>query len=136
MILSSGWEVAATSSLLPRLRSCALANTPRHPAAAAPAQGLTPAELEVQSRELLGSVRLLGAAAQQTGTYSGGMRRRLSVAIALLGDPLVSELLGSLALCALGVGRALDSTGKEGQTEKRAWGGRAWAKRRGEPGHE
>lgn len=34
-------------------------------------------------------VRLTSAAKMQTASYSGGMRRRLSVAVALLGDPRV-----------------------------------------------
>lgn len=34
-------------------------------------------------------VRLTSAANMQTASYSGGMRRRLSVAVALLGDPRV-----------------------------------------------
>jgi ABC-type phosphonate transport system ATPase subunit len=37
-------------------------------------------------------VKLTYAADQRTGAYSGGMRRRLSVAIALLGDPQVVYL--------------------------------------------
>jgi ABC-type glutathione transport system ATPase component len=37
-------------------------------------------------------VKLAGSAGVRTAAYSGGMRRRLSVAIALLGDPLVVYL--------------------------------------------
>ena len=38
-----------------------------------------------QSNVLLSQVQLTSAATVRTGRYSGGMRRRLSVAIALLG---------------------------------------------------
>jgi ABC-type multidrug transport system ATPase subunit len=41
---------------------------------------------------LCAQVKLTYAADQRTGAYSGGMRRRLSVAIALLGDPKVVYL--------------------------------------------
>jgi ABC-type multidrug transport system ATPase subunit len=37
-------------------------------------------------------VKLTYAATQRSGAYSGGMKRRLSVAIALLGDPKVVYL--------------------------------------------
>lgn len=37
-------------------------------------------------------VKLTYAGAQRTSAYSGGMKRRLSVAIALLGDPKVVYL--------------------------------------------
>ena len=40
---------------------------------------------EVQSR--LAMVKLTSASHRLTGGYSGGMRRRLSLAIAMLGDP-------------------------------------------------
>ena len=39
----------------------------------------------MQSDELLTQVQLQGVVKVRTGRYSGGMRRRLSVAIALLG---------------------------------------------------
>ncbi|GIL78966.1 hypothetical protein Vretimale_187 [Volvox reticuliferus] len=41
---------------------------------------------------LLEKVKLTYAADQRAGTYSGGMKRRLSVAIALLGDPRIVYL--------------------------------------------
>lgn len=43
----------------------------------------------VQARELLHSVKLADSASIKTGSYSGGMKRRLSVAIAMLGNPKV-----------------------------------------------
>jgi ABC-type multidrug transport system ATPase subunit len=55
-------------------------------------KGLDAKDVKRQSEELLGSVKLTAAAGQRTSTYSGGMRRRLSVAIALLGDPLIVYL--------------------------------------------
>eukprot|EP00192_Tetraselmis_astigmatica_P020949 CAMPEP_0117674012 /NCGR_PEP_ID=MMETSP0804-20121206/14798_1 /TAXON_ID=1074897 /ORGANISM="Tetraselmis astigmatica, Strain CCMP880" /LENGTH=279 /DNA_ID=CAMNT_0005482827 /DNA_START=381 /DNA_END=1220 /DNA_ORIENTATION=- len=48
--------------------------------------------MAVQARELLHSVRLTDSASIRAGSYSGGMKRRLSVAIALLGDPKVVYL--------------------------------------------
>ena len=39
-----------------------------------------------------GQVKLTYAAKQRTSAYSGGMRRRLSVAIALLGNPKIVYL--------------------------------------------
>lgn len=41
-----------------------------------------------ESMALLRDVRLDDVAGKRAGQYSGGMRRRLSVAVALLGDPL------------------------------------------------
>jgi ABC-type multidrug transport system ATPase subunit len=42
--------------------------------------------------ELLQRVQLLSASGMRSGSYSGGMKRRLSVALALLGDPRVLYL--------------------------------------------
>lgn len=42
-----------------------------------------------EATRLIEEVRLTDAADRLAGTYSGGMRRRLSVAIALIGDPEV-----------------------------------------------
>lgn len=42
--------------------------------------------------ELLEKVQLLSAAKLRSSAYSGGMKRRLSVALALLGDPKVLYL--------------------------------------------
>ena len=46
--------------------------------------------------ESLKSVNLFhgGVADKKAGKYSGGMKRRLSVAISLIGDPKVSLILG------------------------------------------
>lgn len=55
-------------------------------------KGLDTNEVRIQSAKLLESVKLTEAAQTQTGAYSGGMRRRLSVAISLLGDPLIIYL--------------------------------------------
>jgi ABC-type Na+ transport system ATPase subunit NatA len=43
----------------------------------------------LRSFDTLPQVKLTYAAMQRAGSYSGGMKRRLSVAIALLGDPKV-----------------------------------------------
>ena len=48
-------------------------------------QGIPRRQVKLQSAALLGRVKLTEAASVRTGAYSGGMRRRLSVAIALLG---------------------------------------------------
>ena len=53
-------------------------------------QGIPRRQVAAQAAALLGRVRLTEAAGVRSGAYSGGMRRRLSVAIALLGDVLFS----------------------------------------------
>lgn len=45
-----------------------------------------------EAASLLERVKLTSAGRQRSGTYSGGMKRRLSVAIALLGDPRIVYL--------------------------------------------
>jgi ABC-type multidrug transport system ATPase subunit len=55
-------------------------------------KGLNRTEVHEQAESLIESVKLTEAASMRTGAYSGGMRRRLSVAMALLGDPLVVYL--------------------------------------------
>ncbi len=50
-------------------------------------QGLPGKLVRQQSKQLLEQVRLMGAGRLRSGSYSGGMKRRLSVACALLGDP-------------------------------------------------
>ncbi|CAM8920749.1 unnamed protein product [Rhodiola kirilowii] len=50
-------------------------------------KGLPPSTLDQIAKKSLAEVKLTGAANTRSGSYSGGMKRRLSVAIALLGDP-------------------------------------------------
>ncbi|XVF51956.1 hypothetical protein PTKIN_Ptkin04bG0225700 [Pterospermum kingtungense] len=50
-------------------------------------RGLPPATIKSVVEKLLDQVKLTQAAKVRSGSYSGGMRRRLSVAGALLGDP-------------------------------------------------
>src|SRR5215467_8142440 len=50
-------------------------------------KGLSGAELDRRVRELLELVNLHGAADRRLGGYSGGMRQRIGIAQALLGDP-------------------------------------------------
>lgn len=50
-------------------------------------KGLTPSTLDQIAKKSLAEVKLTGSANMRSGSYSGGMKRRLSVAIALLGDP-------------------------------------------------
>lgn len=57
---------------------------------ARPAAGLPAGEARDEAARLLDEVRLAEAGGVRAGAYSGGMRRRLSVAIALLGDPQAS----------------------------------------------
>lgn len=51
--------------------------------------------MQAQAAQLLLRVKLTEAAGVRSGAYSGGMRRRLSVAIALLGGPLLFHLQSS-----------------------------------------
>ncbi|KAI3454641.1 hypothetical protein Pfo_011304 [Paulownia fortunei] len=50
-------------------------------------KGLTPASVKSVAQKLLEEVKLTEAAKVRSCSYSGGMRRRLSVAIALIGEP-------------------------------------------------
>ncbi|HTY17559.1 MAG TPA: ABC transporter ATP-binding protein [Myxococcota bacterium] len=50
-------------------------------------KGLSGADLDRRVRELLELVNLHGAANRRLGGYSGGMRQRVGIAQALLGDP-------------------------------------------------
>lgn len=50
-------------------------------------KGLPPASLKTVVQQSLAEVRLTEAAKVRAGSYSGGMKRRLSVAIALIGKP-------------------------------------------------
>lgn len=53
--------------------------------------GLPASERATEAARLLEDVKLTEAAGVRAGSYSGGMKRRLSVAIALLGDPQVGS---------------------------------------------
>ncbi|KAK4842799.1 hypothetical protein QYF36_000224 [Acer negundo] len=50
-------------------------------------KGLPPASIKSVAENSLAEVKLTEAAKVRAGSYSGGMKRRLSVAIALIGDP-------------------------------------------------
>ncbi|CAL1368223.1 unnamed protein product [Linum trigynum] len=50
-------------------------------------KGIPPPKIKEVAKELLDKVRLTNAAKVRSRSYSGGMKRRLSVAIALIGDP-------------------------------------------------
>ncbi|KAK2384736.1 ABC transporter A family member [Trifolium repens] len=50
-------------------------------------KGISPASIKSITQTSLAEVRLVDAAKVRSGSYSGGMKRRLSVAIALIGDP-------------------------------------------------
>lgn len=52
-------------------------------------KGILDGELEKVIEERLDAVRLLSVADNQISTYSGGMKRRLSVVLSTIGDPLV-----------------------------------------------
>ncbi|XP_010931289.1 ABC transporter A family member 2 isoform X2 [Elaeis guineensis] len=50
-------------------------------------KGLHPSTIKSVTEKSLAEVKLTNAAKVRAGSYSGGMKRRLSVAIALIGDP-------------------------------------------------
>nr|DAD31187.1 TPA_asm: hypothetical protein HUJ06_010038 [Nelumbo nucifera] len=50
-------------------------------------KGLPPTSIKSVAQKSLAEVKLTEAAKMRSGSYSGGMKRRLSVAIALIGDP-------------------------------------------------
>ncbi|KAK7411462.1 hypothetical protein VNO78_02895 [Psophocarpus tetragonolobus] len=50
-------------------------------------KGLSPASIKSITQTSLAEVKLTDSAKVRAGSYSGGMKRRLSVAIALIGDP-------------------------------------------------
>lgn len=50
-------------------------------------KGLPPSSIKSIAEKSLEEVRLIQSAKMRAGSYSGGMKRRLSVAIALIGDP-------------------------------------------------
>jgi ABC-2 type transport system ATP-binding protein len=51
--------------------------------------GLPPAQVRARAAELLERVGLTAAAGRRVGTYSGGMRRRLDLALSLIHQPTV-----------------------------------------------
>lgn len=50
-------------------------------------KGLPPSTIKAAAEKSIAEVKLTHAARVRAGSYSGGMKRRLSVAIALIGDP-------------------------------------------------
>lgn len=52
-------------------------------------KGLPPDSVDVEVQRRLEEVRLADVANRPAGSFSGGMKRRLSVAISLMGDPSV-----------------------------------------------
>jgi ABC-2 type transport system ATP-binding protein len=51
--------------------------------------GIAPAKVKPRAQELLERVGLTAAAGRRVGTYSGGMRRRLDLALSLIHEPTV-----------------------------------------------
>jgi ABC-2 type transport system ATP-binding protein len=51
--------------------------------------GIAPRSVRARGEQLIGRVGLTGAADRRVGTYSGGMRRRLDLAMALIHEPEV-----------------------------------------------
>jgi ABC-type dipeptide/oligopeptide/nickel transport system ATPase component len=72
-------------------------------------QGLPRKGIPAQARELLEKVMLTSAQHIRSGSYSGGMKRRLSVATALLGNPRIVYLVMFLGSC-VRLDRQLDIT--------------------------
>ncbi len=70
------------------------------------AQGMEREAVKQQAESLLEQVGLTADAATRTGRFSGGMRRRLSVAVALLG---ASEMRGQVKGQGKGQGRGRGS---------------------------
>lgn len=62
-------------------------------------KGIPRADRKHEVAKLLEEVKLTEAGRVRAGAYSGGMRRRLSVAIALLGDPKASGKGGRRGRC-------------------------------------
>ncbi|KAL5727564.1 hypothetical protein ACHQM5_000747 [Ranunculus cassubicifolius] len=62
-------------------------------------KGLPPSSIETIAANSLSEVKLQEAAKMRAGSYSGGMKRRLSVAIALIGDPKLVILDEPVYLC-------------------------------------
>ena len=52
-------------------------------------KGVPPEEIEEKSNELLKQVGLEDVKTAHVGSFSGGMKRRISVAISAIGDPKV-----------------------------------------------
>jgi ABC-type multidrug transport system ATPase subunit len=50
-------------------------------------KGMPSSELDVEVEQVLKSLGLFKVRDRQAGTFSGGMRRRLSVGMSLMGDP-------------------------------------------------
>ncbi|KQR65480.1 ABC transporter [Arthrobacter sp. Leaf337] len=71
-------QFSAVDGLLTGEENLALMGRLRH---------LQPAELKRRTAELLETFDLVAAAKQPLATYSGGMRRRLDLAMTLIGDP-------------------------------------------------
>jgi len=55
-------------------------------------KGVPPAEVEQEVRDRLGDVELMHVAEAFAGSFSGGMKRRLSVALALTANPRITYL--------------------------------------------
>ena len=85
------------------------------------------------AQKLLEEVRLAESANGRSGSYSGGMRRRLSVAIALIGDPKlvildepvnrseIFHLCIGLLVCFCDVICDLQTTGMDPITRRHVW---------------
>ncbi|KAL5975473.1 ATP-binding cassette sub- A member 2 [Asimina triloba] len=82
-------------------------------------KGLSPASIKSVVEKSLAEVKLTEATKVRVGSYSGGMKRRLSVAIALIGDPklvILDEPLHPYSL-----GSISQTTGMDPITRRHVW---------------
>ncbi|PKA47627.1 ABC transporter A family member 2 [Apostasia shenzhenica] len=81
-------------------------------------KGLHPSLIKSVTEQSLAEVKLTNTAHVRAGSYSGGMKRRLSVAIALIGDPKMVFLDEPVNSC---VQLCVQTTGMDPITRRHVW---------------